>query len=413
MTSSIIDSKPDWILSGSELSPFHLKVAAILKIKKIAYRDFPSQGSTFENLKIQARIKLIKTGLLKLTYPEFTEQDEFPLVPFLLGPNGYNLYDSSAIAHWLDNNIENSSQNSSDENGQYTSRQHTVAKPSNDAKLHFLIQLIDEYFDEFGLYMVHHSRWKVAAKDNTAGRRLASEMPIFSAPFRSLIANFFSARQVRRLPYLFSIAPKEFHIDGLRSDRQPPSHQDFPATHDLLEQSYLNILTALEAIFSQRPYLFGDYFTLADASLYGQLGMNLTDPSAAQWIEAQAPNVFVWLSRIHRGDFSSMGGNTEFVTDDILRPLIAEISRIYYPLMQQNEAAYLKHNNAGEKVFNEAAFWQGKSLYRGKLDGQAFASVAKSFQVKTWQQVKHSWQALTHIEREELQQQFETISPLA
>ncbi len=416
MTSSSTDSKPHWILSGSELSPFHLKVAAILKYKRIAYRDFPSQGSTFENLKIQARIKLIKMGRLKLTYPEFTDQDEFPLVPFLFGPNGENLYDSSAIARWLDANIEDNSHISSHQSphelGQHTANQHKVTNPNNDDKLHFLIQLIDEYFDEFGLYMVHHSRWKVAAKDNTAGHRLANEMPMISAPFRSLIANFFSARQVRRLPYLFSNAPQGFHIDGLRSDRQPPNHQDSPATHDLLEQSYLNILTALEGIFRQRPYLFGDYFTLADASLYGQLGMNLTDPSAAQWIESQAPNVFAWLSRIHRGEFSKPSRTAEFMIDDVLRPLIAEISRIYYPLMQQNEAAYLEHKNAGETQFNETAFWQGKSLYQGILDGQPFSNVAKSFQVKTWLHVKHSWRALTHAEQEELQQQFETISPL-
>jgi glutathione S-transferase len=409
MTSSSTDSKPDWILSGSELSPFHLKIAAILRFKKIAYRDFPSQGSTFENLKIQIRIKLIKMGRLKLTYPELTDQDEFPLVPFLFGPNGENLYDSSAIARWLDVNIEDSSH----KRNQHIGSQHKITNPNNDDKLYFLIQLIDEYFDEFGLYMVHHSRWKTAAKDNTAGRRLANEMPMISAPFRSFIANFFSARQVRRLPYLFSNAPQAFHIDGLRSDRQPPNHQNSPATHDLLEQSYINILKALEGIFSQRPYLFGNYFTLADASLYGQLGMNLSDPSAAQWIEEQAPNVFTWLSHIHQGEFSRPSRTAEFMIDDVLRPLIAEISRIYYPLMQQNEVAYLKHKNAGETQFNEAAFWQGKSLYQGILDGQPFSNVAKSFQVKTWQYVKHSWQALTAAEQEELQQLFENISPLA
>jgi glutathione S-transferase len=388
--------KGSWILSGSELSPFHLKVAAILKAKKIPFRDFPSQGSTFENIKIQLRLKLLKVGILKLTYPEFTEYDEFPLVPFLFGPAGENLYDSSAIATWLDKNTDTQS----------------IVKVGNDKKLHFLVQLIDEYFDEFGLYMVHHSRWKTSAKNNTAGRRLANEMPSMAAPFRSLIDNFFSHRQIRRLPYLFSVAPADYCIEGLSKKKQPPSHNNFPATHDLIESSYLNVLNALEPIFKSRPYLFGDRFTVADASLYGQLGMNLTDPSAAQWIEVTAPNVFVWLTKIHQGDFSANKPDSELIVDDLLKPLFEEIIRIFYPLMQQNEAAYTKHKDAGEVLFNEAAFWHGKSLYSGVLDGQLFASVAKSFQVKTWRQLRQSWQQLESKDKTELNILFSGINKI-
>jgi hypothetical protein len=70
--------------------------------------------------------------------------------------------------------------------------------------------------------MVHHSRWKTSAKDNTAGRRLANEMPSMTAPFRSLIDNFFSHRQIRRLPYLFSVAPAGYCIDGLSKKNSHP-----------------------------------------------------------------------------------------------------------------------------------------------------------------------------------------------
>lgn len=390
------NSKDAWILSGSELSPFHLKVAAILKAKKIPFRDFPSQGNSFENLKIQIRLKLLKAGLLKLTYPEFTEYDEFPLVPFLFGPKGENLYDSSAIATWLDQHTDTAS----------------IVKIGNDKTLHFLVQLIDEYFDEFGLYMVHHSRWKTSALDNTAGRRLANEMPILVAPFRTMIDNFFSHRQIRRLPYLFSVAPKDYSIESLTKKKQPPSHNNSPATHALIEQSYLNILNALEPIFKSRAYLFGDRFTVADASLYGQLGMNLTDPSAAKWIESTAPNVFAWLNKIHLGDFSDINPTSELIADDLLKPLLKEIVRIFYPLMQQNEAAYAQHKEAGETQFNEPAFWNGKALYQGALDGQAFASVAKSFQVKTWRQIKQCWQQLEPKDQLDLEEQFPDIGKI-
>lgn len=396
---SRFQQKP-WILSGSELSPFHLKVAAILTCKKIAFREFPSQGTSLENLVIQARIGLLKLGLSKLTYPALTDKDELPLVPYLFGPEGEVLYDSTSIAHWLDQQAK-------------ANNQTNLSRPGNDPKIHFLIQLIDEYFDEFGLYMVHHGRWKISAKDNTAGRRLANEMPAIFAPFRSYIDNSFSKRQIKRLPYLFSIAPRGYKINGLKPDRQPPSHKDFPASHQLLEQSYINILRACEKVLSQRPFLFGAYFTLADASLYGQLGMNLADPSAAAWIKSHAPHVYTWLNRIHQGDFSQHHKNHKLQLDLLIQPLINEIIRVFYPLMQQNEDAYIKHKAAGETQFNEVAFWHGKSLYQGELDGQAFTAVAKSFQVKTWQQIKLSWQQLADDQQAQLTALYPKIDPLA
>ena len=44
-----------------------------------------------------------------------------------------------------------------------------------DPCLGFVAQLIDEAFDAFGLYMVHHKRWVLSAASNDAGRRLARE----------------------------------------------------------------------------------------------------------------------------------------------------------------------------------------------------------------------------------------------
>jgi len=386
-----------WVLSGSELSPFHLKVAALLKFKGVPFRDFPSQGGLLDNLRVSMRINMLKAGLLKLTYPEFTELDEFPLVPFLFGPNGENLYDSSAIAVWLD-------QNSSEEKNQ-------VVEAGDDKRINFLIQLVDEYFDEFGLYMVHHARWKMSATDNNAGQRLANEMSSFIGPFKPLVAKVFSARQVRRCPYLFSIAPQDYCVDGLAADRQPPSRKGFPPTHELLEQSYLNILNALEPIFSSRPYLFGERFTLADASIYGQLGMNLTDPTAANWIKDKAPNVYRWLETIHDGDFSTHISDGKLIIDESLQPLFTEICRIYYSLMTQNEIAYEQHKGAGETIFNEKAFWQRKALYSGELDGHPFASVVKTFQVKTWRKIKGLWSGLDKSERLQLVKEFTNIDP--
>jgi len=386
-----------WILSGSQLSPFHLKVAALLKFKGIPFEDYPGDGGLWGNLKVSARVLLLKAGILKLTHPEFTKLDEFPLVPFLFGPNGENLYDSSAIASWLDNNLAKAGKE--------------VVTPCDDEKVNFVIQLVDEYFDEFGLYMVHHARWKMSAADNTAGARLAQEMSSLIGPLQTKVATGFSARQVRRCPYLFSVAPQGYQEQGLHQNRQPPSRKGFPATHDLLEKSYLNILKALEPIFSTRPFLLGQRFTLADASLYGQLGMNLTDPSAANWIKEAAPAVYAWLLKIHEGDFSSHKNEGELMVDESLQPLLQEISRTYYPLMKQNEAAYLEHTEAGETLFNEKAYWKRRGLFSGELDGQPFRSVVKTFQVKTWRNLKELWQRLDMDAQSQLVERFPTIDP--
>ena len=133
-------------------------------------------------------------GRLPLTWPQMTELDEFPLVPFLFGPGGENLYDSSAIALWLDGH------------GPHPNERATALVPVDDPALRFAVRLIDEALDEVGLYLVHHNRWVVSARDNDAGARLAREMRPLLGPLAPLVGHFFPARQVRRLPYLFSVA---------------------------------------------------------------------------------------------------------------------------------------------------------------------------------------------------------------
>jgi glutathione S-transferase len=38
------------------------------------------------------------------------------------------------------------------------------------------------------------------------------------------------------------------------------------------------MLAALEGVLTRQPFLLGARFTVADASVYGQFGMNLKDP---------------------------------------------------------------------------------------------------------------------------------------
>jgi glutathione S-transferase len=381
-----------WVLWGAELSPFALKVEALLRFAGVPFRWLPREGSFLAALRFERRRRRLVARRAPLTSPRMTELDEFPLVPFLFGPAGENLYDSTAIALWLDG-----------EGGPRDDRVPPLV-PADDAALRFAVRLVDEALDEVGLYLVHHNRWVVSARDNDAGARLAQEMRPLLGPFASLLERSFPARQVRRLPYLFSVAsPGDTTFDDLPPPLRPPAREGFPPTHALLEEAFSRLLASVEPVLSTRPYLFGERFTLADASLYGQLGMNRTDPGARAWIARDAPATEAWIERIARGDLHGDRSDGRLALDDSVSPLVDWISRTFVPLMRQNHEAWEHHRAAGETQFNEAAFDAGRALYDGELLGRPFRSVVKTFQVRVWRDLRGEWRGLPASDRERLE----------
>ena len=377
----------DWVLWGSELSPFALKVAAMLTFEGLPFRWMPAQGGFREALRYEARVRALRKGRLPLTWPRQDPLDELPLVPFLFGADGQRLYDSSAIGAWLGTREAPRARGRS-------------LLPTGDAALRFAVHLVDEALDEVGLYLVHHNRWVVSARDNDAGVRLARELRVLLGPLAPLLGRRFAARQVRRLPYLFSVAPEgDDAFEDLPARLRPPARAGFPGTHALLEEAFRELLAVLEPVLAARPYLFGERFTLADASVYGQLAMNCADPSAAAWIARAAPAVWAWLAAITRGNFSRHRDDGPLFLDDALRPLLRWICRTFVPLMQQNHDAFQRHRGADLQRFNEAAFDAGVALYDGQLRGRPFRAVVKSFQVRVWRDLRRGWEALAPGDR--------------
>jgi glutathione S-transferase len=371
-------------LWGSTLSPFALKLEAMLRFAGLPMRWLPAEGGFADAVRGARRRRLLVRGRLPLTWPRPTPLDELPLVPFLFGPEGENLYDSSAIGAWLD------------------AERHTAASallPSGDAALRFAVRLVDEAFDEVGLYLAHHNRWVVSARDNDAGARLAREMRPLLGPMARALGRSFPARQVRRLPYLFSVAPPDADFGDLPPRLRPPARAGFPPTHALLEQAFEALLAALEPLLAARPFLFGERFTLADASAYGQLGMNRSDPSAWAWVRRAAPSVHAWTERLARGDFRGHRAGGALSLDPALAPLLGWIDSTFVPLMQQNHDAWRWHTAHGRTRFNEAAFDAGHGLYDGVLLGGPFRSVVKTFQVRVWQDLRRELDALGAVER--------------
>lgn len=376
-----------WVLWGSELSPFALKVELLLRVAGLPFDWMPVTGPFRRAARFALRRERLVRGGLALTWPAMTALDEFPQVPFLFGPDGENLYDSSAIGCWLAEHTPSAGTGAA------------VLLPGHDPALRFAIRLVDEALDEVGLYLVHHNRWVVAARDNDAGVRLARELRPLLGPFAMIPRSAFPRRQARRLPYLFSVAPDDAGAFAeLPPGLRPPTRRGFPATHALLDERFDALLAALEAVLASRPFLFGDRPTLADASVYGQLDMNRSDPSAWRMIATRAPATARWIERLARGEVGPATPGT-LVLDDALAPLLDWVAHTFVPLMTQNAAAWVRHRDTGETLFNEPAFDAGRSLYDGTLVGQPFRSVAKTFQVRVWQELQAEWRALGATDR--------------
>jgi hypothetical protein len=205
-------------------------------------------------------------------------------------------------------------------------------------------------------------------------------------------ARNFARRQVRRLPYLFSVAPSGFSIPGLPLDLTPPSCAGFPETHGLLDDAWERHLAGVEVVLTLQPFLLGERFTVADAAVYGQLGMNLADPMAAELMRERAPVTHAWLCRIRDGE--ELGSAGALQLSQALRPLLGIIAATFVPLMRQNAEAYQAACERGESLFNESAFDRGRACYDGELLGRPFRSVVKSFQVRVWRELCDAWDAL-------------------
>ncbi len=384
------------ILWGSELSPYTLKIQALLEYAKVPYRLLPANGKRIENLEIQARIEVAKFTGMVTRFPVMSDLDEYPLVPYLTEDGRHFQFDSTAIAHWLD----------SQKGGGGSSRVNVSFFPKSPA-LRFLATLIDDAMDEFGLYMVHHMRWVTSATSNNAGARLAREFKhILPMGARWLVAKQFSERQASRLPYLFSVAP-EGRRWQVKESLQPPSIAYWPESHSLLNNAWLTYLSAMESLLEKQPYVLGAHFTIADASIYGQLSMNLKDPAAANLLKEVAPLTYDWLCGIRDGKhvlIDAVDDEWKITPQTIsaFKPLLDIVMQTYSSLMVQNSRAYDSYKRGGQTVFNEKGFDQQKALYDGELMGEPFRSVVKTFQVRVWQDICDTWQDLNVEDQDSL-----------
>jgi glutathione S-transferase len=373
---------------GLTASPYQLKMQSLADYAEVPWQRFPDQARPRQAVAMLMRLRLARTFHTVKRLPQRIQgMDEYPVVPYYTFDGKRFYYDSSGLALHLDSM-------------ELSCAPFIPEEPAAG----FLCRLIDEAFDEFGLYMVHHNRWVTSAHTNVMATMTVREMNGVLPPFsRESMENRLAQRQVRRCPYLFSVAPAGYQC-GMPKALTPPSREGFPPTHELLDSAWRRYLAAMEHALGQQSFLLGERFTLADASAYGQLGMNLVDGLAAELLQELAPRTYRWLCMIREGEHR--GSEGDLVTTDALAPLLQCIAETFIPLMRQNEVAYEGALAQGQRIFNEAAFERNEALYDGSLMGLPFRSVIKSFQVVTWRELRQQWQALDDSVRQELALQF-------
>ena len=379
-----------YILWGLTASPYQLKMQSLLDFAGQTWERWPQQAGRLAALSMAVRLDVAKRRRTVRRFPSMSpEFDEYPAVPFYTQDGRSFYYDSSSLARHLDQDSQ-------------TPANRLVPQ---DPPLAFVCQLLDEAFDEFGLYMVHHMRWVGSARSTPMGDMTTGELrPLLPPGITPWVARHLYRRQVSRCPYLFSVAPQGYYAAGVSRGRTPPSRPGFPPTHELLDDAWRHYIAAMEQLLTSQPYLLGERFTLADASAYGQLGMNLIDPQACALLAELAPRTWRWLCAIRDGEHCA--GCGDLTLTPALRPLLDMVGQTFIPLMIQNENAYKAALEQGETLFNEAAFHRHRALYNGQLLERPFRAVVKTFQVRVWRELQASWRALAPHERDGLAHGF-------
>jgi glutathione S-transferase len=273
-------------LSGVPGSPYTRKMLALLRYRRLPYRlILASHGR-------RAGLPQPKVSLL----PTFYFPDEAGQLQAVT--------DSTPILRRLERE-----------------RPGRAARPANPA-LAFIDALLEDYGDEWLTKAMFHYRWAYAADV----ARAAAILPAWrgaQVPDADLqrFGREVSERQIERLRYVGSN----------------------PVTAPIIEESYARFLDLFEAHLREHPFLLGARPAACDFAAFGQLTqLAQFDPTPMALTLERAPRVFAWVSAAE--DLSGVEPQESDWFDPArppatLKALLAEVGRVYAPLLLANAAA--------------------------------------------------------------------------
>ena len=151
---------PNLTFWGLVASPFQLKMQALADAAGLRWQRWPEQAGTLQAVATYRRLAKSRRQKTVERFPQrIPGLDEYPAVPYYSFDSRQFYYDSTGLALHLD-----------------TLQIALEPLVPLDAPLRFICRLIDEAFDEFGLYMAHHNRWVTSAATNTMGELSVQEL---------------------------------------------------------------------------------------------------------------------------------------------------------------------------------------------------------------------------------------------
>lgn len=247
-----------------------------------------------------------------------------------------------------------------------------------DAKLTFIMWLIEEFSDEYMPRIHMHTRWGNEQNRNTLSHRIARGFTFGSAELETKdLAPMLVQRQTGF----------DLHL-GLTGDDARAS----------MDQQIEDLLVILEEHFRHYQFLLGFKPSMADFALYGTLKVHLyEDPQSNEIMEVKAPRTCNWIQTISDlGDTRGCVGQTEFgdwinVADglpDTLQALLGFIGKTYIPFATACAEACIKR----EKQFQTEIY------------GVTASFAGHQYRAWSFEQLQLHYEALSENEKAELYQ---------
>jgi glutathione S-transferase len=318
------------VVYGTTASYYTGKLEAYLRAKGIPYRLEPFSQS---NMRRCAQ----HTGVVQ--------------VPQVECPDGSWLVDTSLIIAYVEG-----------------VRPEPAISP-RDPAVGFVSRLIEDYADEWLWRPAMHYRWSFPETARLMSAWLAEHVRERRAP------EWLKRRYWRRRQYGTFVAG-----DGVTA-----------ATRGIVEQTYVETLATLEAIFARRPFVLGARPTEADFGFFGPMFRHFfSDPAPARIMREHAPGVQEWVARMWnlRPERLASAPLPDTLPDD-LGPLLGAVVDVYLPYLDANAGAYAAGATAvrydvGGTSFSEPVkpyrVWCRERLHRELvgLDDAARAAVARA-----------------------------------
>jgi glutathione S-transferase len=239
----------------------------------------------------------------------------------------------------------------------------------SDPAMAVLDELIEDYADEWLTKAMFHYRWAFAADAEQSGRLLPLWQDyMIDDDTLAARAAAISERQISRLYVVGSNA----------------------VTAPVIEASYRRFLTAFETLLSGQAFVLGARPGAGDFALYGQLTqLAMFDPTPMALTLEIAPRVYAWTSLMEDLSGLEPADDAWLSPDnppDALQALLAEIGRVYTPVM----------------LANAHALASGAAVVECEVDGLPWRQPPFPYQAKCLKWLRDSRDALAAPDRARL-----------